>query len=133
MLVWIRRKKITPALIGIFLISLFTVNIATLVIVPRVEQYSQAAAIRFYESLQDKDCYVATLGFKSYAQFFYQNKKEQQNKNSNNTDWLLRGPIDKPAYFVSKVTSAETIMKENPELRELYRENGFVFFMRTPM
>jgi 4-amino-4-deoxy-L-arabinose transferase-like glycosyltransferase len=132
MLILIRLGKIKLALIGIFLISLATVNMATVIIAPRVEQYSQAAAIRFYEKLKGRDCYVATLGFKSYAQYFYQDKQEQANKNSNDTDWLLKGAIDKPAYFVAKVNNADRFRNENPDLRELYRENGFVFLIRMP-
>jgi 4-amino-4-deoxy-L-arabinose transferase-like glycosyltransferase len=132
MLVFISRKKITVGVVGIFVSSLFVVNIASVVIAPRIEQYSQGAAIEFYEYLQDKDCYVETLGFKSYANFFYSLKKEPTNKNSYNMDWLLKGKIDKPAYFVSKITSAEEDAKNYPELKEIYRKNGFVFFVRKP-
>ena len=119
-------------IIGIFLISLFTVNMASVVIAPRIEQYSQRAAIEFYESLQEKDCYVETIGFKSYAHLFYSRKKEQSNPDSYNADWLLKGAIDKPAYFVSKITSVEDITANYPDLKEIYRKNGFVFWLRSP-
>jgi 4-amino-4-deoxy-L-arabinose transferase-like glycosyltransferase len=132
MLVLIRKRRMQIALIGIFLVTLVTANIAITVIVPRVEQYSQAAAIRFYESLKGKDCYVTTLRFKSYAQFFYQAKKEPENKNSYNIDWLLSGPVDKPAFFVCKIDKVADIMGQYPQVRELYRENGFVFLVRYP-
>jgi 4-amino-4-deoxy-L-arabinose transferase-like glycosyltransferase len=128
----VHQKKIQSALIGIFLVSLVTANVAITVIVPRIEQYSQAAAIRFYESLKGKDCYVATLRFKSYAQLFYQAKTQPQNKNSYDTDWLLFGPIDKPAFFVCKIDKVADIIGQYPQLKELYRENGFVFLARSP-
>jgi hypothetical protein len=102
------------------------------VIAPRIEQYSQAAAIEFYKSLQSKDCYVETYGFKSYAHFFYSDKQLQSNSNSYNSDWLLKGDIDKPAYFVSKIITREEINEKYPELKELYRKNGFVFWLRMP-
>jgi 4-amino-4-deoxy-L-arabinose transferase-like glycosyltransferase len=130
MLVLIHQRVVQTALIGIFLVSLVTANIAMTVIVPRVEQYSQAAAIRFYQSLKGKGCYVATLGFKSYAQFFYQAKKQPENKDSYNTDWLLSGPVDKPAFFVCKIDKVAGIAGQYPQLKELYRENGFVFLVR---
>ncbi len=132
MIQFIKRKKIHKGLIGLFIISLLTINIASLVIVPRIEQYSQGAAIEFYEYLQDKDCYVETIGFKSYANLFYSHKKEQANKNSYNIDWLLKGSIDKPTYFVSKITSVEEVNKDYPDLKEIYRKNGFVFWVRNP-
>lgn len=132
MLLLIKRKKIHQGIIGIFLISLFTVNMASLVIAPRIEQYSQGAAIEFYEYLQDKDGYIETIGFKSYAHLFYSNKKEPGNKNSYNIDWLLKGEIDEPTYFVSKITSVDEINKGQPQLKEIYRKNGFVFWVRMP-
>ena len=82
MLFLINRKKTTFGLVGIFIISLITVNMSALVVAPRIELYSQNAAIEFYESLQNKDCYVTTLGFKSYADLFYSHKMEPTNKKS---------------------------------------------------
>jgi hypothetical protein len=132
MLVLIHQRRVQTALIGIFLVSLVTANVAMTVIVPRVEQYSQAAAIRFYQGLKGKDCYVTTLRFKSYAPFFYQAKKPPENKNSYDIDWLLSGPIDKPAFFVCKIDKLADITAQYPQLKELYRENGFVFLARSP-
>jgi hypothetical protein len=132
MLVLIHKKKMQSGLIGIFLVSLITANVAITIIVPRIEQYSQAAAIRFYKSLEGKDCYVATLRFKSYAHFFYAAKRPPVNMDSYNTEWLLSGPIDKPAFFVCKIDKIGDINKQYPQLKELYRENGFVFLVRTP-
>jgi 4-amino-4-deoxy-L-arabinose transferase-like glycosyltransferase len=132
MLILITKGKMKWGIIGIFIISLFTVNMASVVIAPRIEQYSQGAAIEFYQSLKDKDCYVETINFKSYAQLFYSEKKEQANANNYNIDWLLKGAIDKPAYFVSKITSQEEIKINYPDLKELYRKNGFVFWLRMP-
>jgi predicted esterase len=105
---------------------------SALVVAPRVEKYSQGAAIEFYEYLQNKDCYIETIGFKSYAHLFYSLKKEPANKNSYSMDWLLTGAIDKPAYFVSKITE-ENIKKNYPELKEIYQKNGFVFWYRKPI
>lgn len=132
MLFLISRKKIKQGIIGIFIISLFSINLTSLIIAPRIEQYSQGAAIEFYQYLQGKDCYIETIGFKSYAHLFYSEKKEPTNKNSYDMNWLLKGEIDKPVYFASKITSVESIKNENPDLKEIYRKNGFVFFKREP-
>lgn len=130
LLVLVRLKKLTMGLVVIFTSSLLTVNLASFIVAPRIEQYSQHAAIEFYTYLQKKDCYVETIGFKSYAHLFYSAKKPQSNPNSYNMDWLLKGPIDKPAYFASKITSLEEIRQNYPDLKELYRKNGFVFWKR---
>jgi 4-amino-4-deoxy-L-arabinose transferase-like glycosyltransferase len=132
MLVIIKQGKIKWGIIGIFLFSLFAVNMASVLVVPRIEKYSQGAAIEFYESMQGKDCYIEPVFFKSYAHLFYSKKKPQANANSNNSEWLLRGAIDKPAYFVSKITAVEDVKQYYPELVELNRKNGFVFWLRSP-
>lgn len=131
MLILIKQGKIKWGIIGIFMFSLFAVNMASVLVVPRIEKYSQGAAIEFYEYLQGKDCYVETINFKSYAHLFYSYKQPQTNPNSYNSDWLYRGAIDKPAYFVSKITALEDVAKYYPELKEIYRKNGFVFWMRS--
>lgn len=130
MLVLINKNRMQQGITGIFIITLLSVSLAIRVVVPRIEPYSQGAAIEFYEYLQGKDCYVETIGFKSYAHLFYSRKKPQGNPDSFLMDWLLKGPIDKPAYFVSKITSAEEISNSYTRLKEIYRKNGFVFYLR---
>lgn len=102
-------------------------------VVPRIEQYSQHAAIAFYKQKSSENCYVETLGFKSYADLYYFKKQPPAHENENNEKWLLTGEIDKPAYFVSKNTSADRYTKAYPELKKLYKKNGFVFFVRQPI
>ena len=131
MLILIKQGKVKWGIIGIFMFSLFAVNMASALVVPRIEKYSQGAAIEFYEYLQGKNCYVETISFKSYAHLFYSHKQPQTNPNSYNSDWLHHGAIDKPAYFVSKITAIEDVAKYYPDLKEIYRKNGFVFWMRN--
>ncbi len=115
----------------LFFSTMLATWFASLLIVPKAEQYTQRAAIDFYQSLQDKDCYVETIGFKSYAYLFYSAKQKPVNPNSLELGWLLHGEIDKPAYFVSKNIKEKQIMETNPQLKVLYRKNGFVFYTRT--
>jgi len=115
----------------LFLSTMLATWFASLLIVPRAEQYTQHAAIEFYELLKDKDCYVETIGFKSYAYLYYSAKKKPENLNSLDVQWLLHGEIDKPAYFVSKNIKEKQILENNPQLEVLYRKNGFVFYKRT--
>jgi hypothetical protein len=111
--------------------SLITTNLALIVITPKIEMLTQQAAIEFYQRLQGKDVYVTTLGFKSYAHFFYSDEQPWTNINCTNEDWLLKGDIDKPVYFVCKINHADEYEKQYPQLKELYRKNGFVFLERT--
>lgn len=104
-------------------------------IVPKVEQYTQAANIEFFESLQGEDVYISTLDFKSYAQYFYtqiqpsQSKYYMENKPDKFKEWLLSGEIDKDAYFVCRNKKANKFL-EYEGVHELYRKNGFVYLKR---
>jgi 4-amino-4-deoxy-L-arabinose transferase-like glycosyltransferase len=102
---------------------------AAAMIVPKVERYSQGAAIDFLIQRQGEDCYVNTLGYWSYAPFFYTMKEKPANANAYEEQWLLSGDIDKPVYFVTKIDKVDNY-KQYTDLKELYRKNGFVFLKR---
>ena len=130
MVVLINKGRVKQGVVGVFVISLITVNMASIFFTSRIENYSQRAAIEFYHSLQDKDCYVETIGFKSYAHLFYSQKRKPDNLESYSDAWLLRGNIDKPTYIVCKINTFDMLHRKYPKLKELYRKNGFVFFER---
>jgi 4-amino-4-deoxy-L-arabinose transferase-like glycosyltransferase len=151
------KKNSARAVTGLFITSLLTVWLLVLSLTPKVEQYSQGPAIEFYENLQGQDCYVETIGFKSYAYMFYTRRQPSHNSpamlayirrneiemtkeghaaafsfNLLSLGWMLDEKIDKPAYFVVKVNEAAQAQKDHPDLREIYRKGGFAFFKREP-
>lgn len=148
-------KRTLRAVHGLFLTSLLSAWLLVASLTPRIEQYAQGPAIDFYESLQGKDCYVETIGFKSYAYLFYTRRTPQHNSpamlayikareqelvkqghaavysfNLLSLGWMLSEKIDKPAYFAVKVHQAGEMQRSHPELREIYRKGGFAFFKR---
>ncbi len=124
-------KKIIPRILGLFASVIFFTYSTILFITPKIEAYSQRAAIEFYKTLEDKDVYVATLGFKSYAHLYYSRVQPYDNPRAAETEWLLTGDIDKPAYFVFKVHRKDKYLEEYPHLKVLYKKNGFVFTKRS--
>jgi len=124
-------KSLLPSIVVLFVSTCIFLEATLIAFVPRIESHTQRAAIEFYKTLAGKDVYVDVLGFKSYAHLFYSKKSPPQNPKSRDKDWLLNGEIDKPVYFVSKVTKAEEYGKLL-QLKEIGRKNGFVFFERTP-
>ena len=96
----------------------------------RIEGYSQRAAVEFFESKIEEDCYIITSGYKSYAHLFYARKKPADNPNSYDQEWLLRGDIDKTVYVVTKVHKTKDLLPYK-ELYEIGRKNGFVFYKRA--
>ncbi len=117
------------AVVTLFVASLLFTFFTMVLIVPRVERYSQLAAIEFYEDLQGQDVYVNTLGFKSYAHLFYF-RKPNQGEQSNNMEYLLHGKLDKDAYFVMKNFNKERYLQQYTDLEVVYEKNGFIFTVR---
>jgi 4-amino-4-deoxy-L-arabinose transferase-like glycosyltransferase len=99
---------------------------------PRIEQYSQRAAIDFFQSLKGKNVYVSTIGYKSYAPYFYAEVNQKTGPFAFKPDSLLANPVDKPAYFASKITEKERLLMQYPSLKILYEKNGFVFYLKQP-
>ncbi len=101
-----------------------------LFITPKIEGYSQAAAIEFFMKLKGKNVYVATLGYKSYAPLFYSAVSPDSRPGSPETTWLLKGDPDKEAYLVFKINKKDKYISAYPELEILYEKNGFVFAVK---
>jgi 4-amino-4-deoxy-L-arabinose transferase-like glycosyltransferase len=128
---YLSQRRYKRAAVTLFAGTAIVIFFASAIIVPKVERYSQGADIDFFIARQSEDCYVHTLGFKSYGDLFYTMKEKPTNLNSYDQNWLLTGPIDKPVYFVTKVDRVQHWENgQFPELKELYRKNGFVFLKR---
>ena len=124
------KRKIKLATYSLFISVAITMFITSALVVPKIELISQAAAIRFYESKKNEDCYIQVVGFKSYAQYFYGEKKIVKNSASRDINWLISGNIDKPVYFVTKITMEDKV-KELSKFEKVGEENGFIFFRRS--
>ena len=125
------RGSLRRGLVLILVTQLALMESVLVEFTPKVEAYSQGAAIRFYQSLQGRDVYIHVLGYKSYAQLFYGKVMPQANPRQDQEGWLLEGKIDKPVYFVCKSTSAAHF-QSLPGLTRIGAENGFVFLERKP-
>lgn len=126
------KKNRKWAYLSMFTNMIVFIILNLLIITTRVEQYSQNALIEFCQEKRYEDCYVETLGMKSYAQLFYTDKQIPLNEQSYDLGWLLTGDIDKPVYFILRNRSVERFREAYPHLT-LYREkNGYVFLKREP-
>lgn len=157
--VWMYRKGQIRKSVYVFTIAgTVLITAACLVIVPRVEGYTQRAAIEFWKSKSGQQVFVETLGYKSYAHFYYANTQKpdaaadrlfrewlsQKDEVKKNTlinaeqlreykrEWLLRGTVDRPVYFVSKNTYESAVLEYYPHLVKTGEKNGFIFWERLP-
>lgn len=127
----LKRKKFISAAWTFFGGTAIVIFMASAILIPKVEQYSQGAAIDFFIQHRGEDCYMQTLGYKSYGDLFYAEKTKPDDERSYDMNWLLTGDIDKPVYFVTKINKVDNY-KDYKDFEELYRKNGFVFLKRTP-
>jgi 4-amino-4-deoxy-L-arabinose transferase-like glycosyltransferase len=125
-------KKPYRRVIALFSATIIFTFLTMVVFTGKIEGYVQQAPVDFYTQHSKEDCYINTLGFKSYAHLFYGEKLPQQNPLSYDKEWLLTGKIDKPAYFVYKMTRKDEYLRLYPQLVLLYEKNGFIFTARYP-
>ncbi|WPQ64785.1 glycosyltransferase family 39 protein [Chitinophaga sancti] len=123
------NKKVKVGIVMLFVSTIGAIQITVVHFTPKIEAFSQRAAIEFFESFQGKDDYVQVLSYHSYAHLFYTKKLPATNKNYYNQEWLLKGAVDKPTYFICRITDSEPWRKD-PNLEVIGEKNGFVFFKR---
>ena len=128
---WHKKQQMTTITVLLSSTTLFLL-LAMTIVTPKIEGYSQRAAIEFYKSKAEKDVYVEPLGFKSYAHYFYGKRSTRDNGESISEGWLLKGDIDKRAWFVIKTHREEKYLKKYPQLKKFGEKNGFVFCFRDP-
>jgi len=123
-------RKNANIIFSFYAFSVAFVLAVVLFYTPKIERYSQNAAIQFCEKLAGKPVYLETIEFKSYAIYYYFDKPKPLAPVNRLPLWQLSGKLDKDAYFIIKNTSKESYMKLYPNLKYLYEKNGFVFLQR---
>lgn len=155
-IVLLLRRKYQYGFLSLLVGTTLSLQLFLYIVVPKIEQYSQGAAIEFWEGLQGKDVYVQPLGYDTYAHYYYarihpwyentspefakflaENKAQyQQNAPTDwfehlQRDWLVDGKIDKPAYFCCHMKKADEYA-QHPDFERIGEDGGFVFFRRLP-
>jgi 4-amino-4-deoxy-L-arabinose transferase-like glycosyltransferase len=125
-------KKPYRRIITLFTSTIIFIFLTMVIFTGKIEGYSQQAPIDFYKQHSTEDCYISTLGFKSYAHLFYSKKLPPQNMLSYDKEWLINGELDKPAYFVYRNKKKDEYSLLYPRLVLLYEKNGFIFAARYP-
>jgi 4-amino-4-deoxy-L-arabinose transferase-like glycosyltransferase len=121
------NKQFMVHLIAFISTCLLSIQFFITFFIPRIEQYTQHAAIKYFTQFAKKDVYIGTLYYKSYAPYFY---AQLNPKNSIRDSYrLIINGSDKPCFFVGKINSKEKIMKEyGNRLLAIDQKNGFVLY-----
>jgi 4-amino-4-deoxy-L-arabinose transferase-like glycosyltransferase len=128
-IVMLYKKEYMKGMLFLFYSTAICLFVYLLLVVPKIERYSQGPAIDFYKSLEGKNVYVWPIGFKSYAQYFYAKKPAIPVYGEADEDFLLRGNITRPAYFVVKITNT-TFDSACNKCKLIKQEGGFKFYKR---
>lgn len=149
-----RKTSLIPIALSMFITFIW---LTIILIIPRVEEYTQQAAINFYKEKSKEHCYIETQGFKSYAFLFYSNRLPSDYQNPHqilyiqnqlnemekeghsritsyglcNLFWMEHGKTDRVSYIVTKPSEKKEIEKF-PWITKLYEKNGYVFYKREP-
>jgi 4-amino-4-deoxy-L-arabinose transferase-like glycosyltransferase len=110
------------------LTSALSIALMLLLFVPKIEAYSQRAAIEFFKEQSSEDVYVYPLDYKSYAHLFYSQKRLPQEERHSDIGWILSGNSSLDCLFISKIQHKERFEKAYPQLRVKGEKNGFVFY-----
>lgn len=134
---WFRRRdERLRSLIAMYGSVIVFVSLVLPLVAPRIEPYTQGAALDFYQSKAGQDVYIRPVVMKTYADLFYANKSYHLSATASDIphkdweSWLVNGNVDKPVYFVAKVNDADKWRKK-PGLRVMFEEGGFVFLTRS--
>ncbi|MBA2248960.1 MAG: glycosyltransferase family 39 protein [Chitinophagaceae bacterium] len=123
------KKKNKQGIAILFYSTASCLFIYLVAVVPKIERYSQGPAIDFYQTIAGQEVYVWPIGFKSYAQYFYAKKPIAPVYGEADENFLLKGDIKVPAYFVVKITKTgfDTICKNCTFIKQ---EGGYKFYKR---
>ncbi len=136
---FLQKNEILKGFISLFGGTAVMLMLVLIFYIGRVERYTQRAAIEFLEGLQGRDCYVMTIGYKSYAQYFYaQTQPATKPLFDGDIRWqnhLFYSKLDRDFYVLTKNTSENELLeliKPNPQAwKRLYAKNGFVFYVKS--
>lgn len=135
-IIFISRDKLIRGFLILFASSAISIFLVLPLLAPKIEGYTQNAPIEFYKSLGEQDVYIHNIGFKSYAPYFYGNRRKENSPNHlkmNSLEFenfLINGDIKKDAFLVAKLEKGQSLLVENPHLQLIKIKNGFVFIKR---
>lgn len=132
----ISRRSMRSAMIVLFGSVAVFIAVFLPLVAPRIEAYSQGAALDYYASIRGEDIYTKPLTMKSYAHLFYTQKPYHLSSAAKGIavdawePWLISSDIDRPATFVCRVNDAAN-WSGVTTLREKYRDGGFIIYERV--
>jgi len=124
-----RKEKRFLSIKSLFIGTALFVFVGLIFFVGRVEKITQNAHVEFAKSLQGKEGYVVTSGFKSYIHLFYSKRQQPEHDRYNDVKWLIWEEVDTDVYIIAK-KHVEEYWQGVHTVEQMGGKNGFVFFRR---
>jgi len=139
--VWFGKGKTKQALYALFGGTAVMAILILWAFIGRIEQFSQGTAIGYFKELANKDVYILTYGYKSYAHYFYGNLQPENKPqfyypndlDRGSGEWmakLLAGNNPKDVYVIAKITHAAELKERFPLVEKQQEGSGWVLFKR---
>jgi hypothetical protein len=124
------KNRPAAGTVGLFGSSALCIFLFSAIFTGKIERYCQGGPVDFYRTHATEDVYVRSL-YKSYTDLFYGRVRQGADPRSRDREWLMRGPIDKPAYFVCRVTEANRYDGDTSlHFTRIAEEYGFTYYRR---
>lgn len=126
------RKKINSV---IYLCAAVIISVLLIlpITAPKIEAALQGEPIRFYQNLRNQDVYVITAGFKSYAPYFYNERKYENSSAYRNLSgdefekYLIENKLTKNLYIVTKI-NFDTTKFSGKSIKLIRSFGGYNYF-----
>jgi 4-amino-4-deoxy-L-arabinose transferase-like glycosyltransferase len=126
------KKLLQNNVLLFVIVNLVNISITLLLflmmVLPKIEQYSQKSAIDFIKSKRNETCYVETYGYKSYAQYFYSEADYEGADKKPDVETLINKDVQRPVYLISKINNPD--LDSNRDFTLLYKAGGFKFYKK---
>jgi 4-amino-4-deoxy-L-arabinose transferase-like glycosyltransferase len=119
-----RRTVLIKHIWQLMVACVLVIMVYMAVVVPKIEGYTQATPLDFYESHVGQKVYIEPVGFKSFAHLLYFQKPAYS---PGGEELMKQSSVNRPTYLVMK-TNAEDRFKYHPNLILIKEENGFLFY-----
>jgi 4-amino-4-deoxy-L-arabinose transferase-like glycosyltransferase len=126
----IKKQKFYKAMMALFIGNAVVVITGLIFYIGRIEMYSQNASVEFCKSLEGKECYIKTSGFKSYIPAFYSRRMPPVHEKGDDIGWLTWETVDKDVYIIAK-SHLKEYWSDVPTVDIIGEKNGFIFVKRN--
>ncbi len=128
---WIYAQRIWQGIVLLFAASGIAVWLLGMVIAPKILHYTQSDLMAFYTEKRTEDCYLRPMHFHTYAHLYYGESQPNRNPKSLELAWLVNGQVDKPVYFIARVTDIDQVHRWFPHIQVTDQRGPYVIMQRT--